>query len=153
MKTDIEILDDAIKLIEADDGWCQGVSAKDAAGQHLLPSSRFASRWGWADTEGVHAGQPVTFCLEGAILYAAGWSLNWVWGMPAEQVKQQVAHTVEVKQQIVRLKRLAYRLALQDMIGVPSTWGGLHDFNDDQYTTQEEAVLALKRARAHIEER
>jgi hypothetical protein len=58
-----------------------------------------------------------------------------------------------VKQQIVRLKRLAYRLALQDMIGVPSTWGGLHDFNDDQYTTQEEAVLALKRARAHIEER
>jgi hypothetical protein len=39
------------------------------------------------------------------------------------------------------------------MIGVPSTWGGLHDFNDDQYTTQEEAVLALKRARAHIEER
>jgi hypothetical protein len=153
MKTDIEILDDAIKLIEADDGWCQGVSAKDAAGQHLLPSSRFASRWGWADTEGVHAGQPVTFCLEGAILYAAGWPLNWVWGMPAEQAKQQVAHTVEVKQQIVRLKRLAYRLALQDMIGVPSTWGGLHDFNDDQYTTQEEAVLALKRARAHIEER
>lgn len=156
MKTDIEVLDDAIELIEADDGWCQGATCKDAAGRHLLPSSRVATRWGWADPddpEGLHAGQPVTFCLEGAILYAAGWPLNWVWGMPAKQAKQQVAHTVEVKQQIVRLKGLAYRLALQDMTGgIPSTWVGLHDFNDDNYTTQEEAVLVLKRARAHLEE-
>ncbi len=48
---------------------------------------------------------------------------------------------------------LAYRLALADMTGgIPSTWVGLHDFNDDDYTTQEEAVVVLKRARAHIEE-
>jgi hypothetical protein len=74
MKTDIEVIDGAIKLIEADGGWCQGVSCKDAAGHHLLPSSRFATRWGWDDPEGrLHAGQPITFCLEGAIVYAAGW--------------------------------------------------------------------------------
>jgi hypothetical protein len=153
VKTDMEVLDDAIELIEADDGWCQGASCKDAAGHHLLPSSRVATRWGWADDpEGVHAGQPVTFCLEGAILYAAGWPLNWVWGMPAKQARQQVADVVEVKQQIVRLKTLAYRLALADMTGIPSTWGGLHDFNDDEHTTQEEAILVLKHARAHIEE-
>jgi len=153
VKTDMEVLDDAIKLIEADDGWCQGVSAKDAAGHHLLPSSRVASRWGWADTEGVHAGRPVTFCLEGAIFYAAGWPLNWVWGMPVEPARQQVARVVELKQQVVRLKMLAYRLALADMTGIPSTWMGLHDFNDDEHTTQEEAVLVLKRARAYIQER
>jgi hypothetical protein len=150
MKTDIEVLDGAIELIEADGGWCQGAPCKDAAGHHLLPASRVTTRWGWVDPEGVHAGQPVTFWLEGAILYAAGWPLNWVWGMPAEQAQQQVARVVEVKQQIVRLKRLAYRLAVQDMTGVPSTWGGLHDFNDDEHTTREETVLALKRARAHL---
>lgn len=156
MKTDIDVLDGAIELIEADGGWCQGACCKDAAGHHLLPSSRVATRWGWADPddpEGVHAGQPVTFCLEGAILYAAGWPLNWVWGMPAKQARQQVADVVEVKQQIVRLKRLVYRLAVEDMCRVPSAWGGLHDFNDDEHTTQEEAVLVLKRARAHIQER
>jgi hypothetical protein len=152
MKTDIEVIDGAIELIEADGGWCQGVSCKDAAGRHLLPASRVATRWGWADdAESLHAGQPVTFCLEGAILYAAGWPLNWVWGMPAEQAKQQVAHTVEVKQQIVRLKGLAYRLALQDTTDIPSTWMSLHDFNDDDYTTREDAILVLKRARAHVE--
>jgi hypothetical protein len=58
-----------------------------------------------------------------------------------------------VNQQVARLESLAYRLALQDMTGgIPSTWGGLHEFNDDDYTTQEEAILVLKRARANIEE-
>jgi hypothetical protein len=152
LKTDIEVLDDAIKLIEADDGWCQGGSCKDAAGHHLFPSSQFATRWGWADAEGLHAGQPVTFCLEGAIRQAAGWPVKWVSGTPPVQARQQAAHAAEVNQQAARLESLAYRLALQDMTGIPSTWGGLHDFNDDDYTTQEEAVLVLKRARAHIEE-
>jgi hypothetical protein len=32
-----------------------------------------------------------------------------------------------------------------------AAWGGLHDFNDDEHTTREEAVLVLKRARAHLE--
>jgi hypothetical protein len=153
VKTDMEVLDDAIELIEADDGWCQGVSCKDAAGHHLFPCTQFATRWGWSDPEGLHAGQPVTFCLEGAIRQAAGWPPFWTWGTPVVQARQQAAHAAEVKQQVTLLEMLTYRLALQDMIGVPSTWGGLHDFNDDQYTTQEEAVLALKRARAHIEER
>jgi hypothetical protein len=153
VKTDMEVLDGAIELIEADGGWCQGASCKDAAGHHLLPSSRVATRWGWDDADGLHAGQPVTFCLAGAIYYAAGWPLNWVWGMPAKQAKQQVAHVVEVKQQAARLASLAYRLALQDMTDIPSTWMRLHDFNDDDYTTREDAILVLKHARAHIEER
>jgi hypothetical protein len=78
--------------------------------------------------------------------------VKWVSGTPPVQARQQAAHAAEVNQQAARLESLAYRLALQDMTGIPSTWGGLHDFNDDDYTTQEEAVLVLKRARAHIEE-
>lgn len=153
MKPDIDVLDGALELIEADGGWCKGASAKDAAGHYLLPASRVATRWGWTDAEGrLHAGQPKTWCLSGAIVYAAGWPLDWMWGMPVEQAKQQVAHVVEVKQQVVRLTSLAYRLALQDMTGIPAAWGGLHDFNDDEHTTREEAVLVLKRARAHVEE-
>jgi len=153
LKTDIEVLDGALELIEADGGWCKGASAKDAAGRQLLPASRVATRWGWTDAEGrLHAGQPVTWCLSGAIVYAAGWPLDWIWGLPAEQARQQVAHVVAVKQQIVRLKRLAYRLALADMTGIPASWVGLHDFNDDEHTTREEAVLVLKRARVHLVE-
>ena len=140
LKTDIEVVDDAIELIEADDGWCQGATCKDAAGRHLLPSSRVATRWGWADPDDPEVFMPgsrCTFRLEGAILYAAGWPLNWVWGMPAKQAKQQVAHTVEVKQQIVRLKGLAYRLALQDMTGgIPATVAGLARLQLDPTTTR-----------------
>jgi hypothetical protein len=153
LKTDIEVLDDAIGLIEADDGWCQGATCKDAAGHHLFPSSQFATRWGWADAEGLHAGQPVTFCLEGAIRQAARWPPFWTCGTSVVQARQQAANAAELKQQAARLDGLAYRLALQDMTGgIPSTWGSLHDFNDDDYTTQEEAILVLKRVRAQIEE-
>jgi hypothetical protein len=150
LKTDIEVLDDAIELIEAEDGWCQGATCKDAAGHHLFPCTQFATSWGWADAEGLRAGQPVTFCLEGAIRMAAGWPVKWVFGTPVVQAKQQAAHAAELNQQATRLEGLAYRLALADMTGIPATWGGLHDINDDDYTTQEEAILVLKRARAAL---
>jgi hypothetical protein len=125
MKTDIEVLDGAIELVEADGGWCQGISFKDAA----------------------------AYCLEGAIRQAAGWPVKWIWGQSVVQARRQAAHTAEVNQQVARLEKLVYRLALvfqYNTGGPPAMWTSLHELNDDDYTTQDEAVLVLKRAHAHL---
>lgn len=118
MKSDIEVIDVAIALIEKDGGWCKGSFCKDKNGDSV----------GFYTDKAVGA---VSFCLEGAIRYSAG------------------AHIIPGRwEQANRLDVLARQL----VFGRENDKVSLTIYNDGPLTTQEDAILVLKRVRSHLEE-
>ena len=83
MKTDREVIEGALALIEADGGWTQGTYCRDADGTEVHPAVDSPGDWVRVRTEHVGAGgyrvrtEPgatlCSFCLEGALRAAAGY--------------------------------------------------------------------------------
>ncbi|OBI85038.1 hypothetical protein A5663_00980 [Mycobacterium sp. E740] len=145
-KTDREVIEDALALIEPDDGWTQGTYCRDAEGAQVNPVVGSPGEWVRVRTEHVGTGgyvmrtqagaTPCKFCLEGALRTSAGY---W-----------EVMHPNAVHAQVDRLERLVLWLA-NSVTAQP--WASLREYNDDAHTTKADAVLVLKRAAAHIESR
>ncbi len=124
MKTDIEVIDEAIALVEKDGGWCQGAF--------------FYDKNGWP-TDGRSGKPPASFCVEGAIAYACGVLITYGVNTPVGRA----AHA-----QSDRLRRLVAKQGVPE----PAKFHGFpRDFNDAATTTQEDVVLALKKTRNWLE--
>ncbi|KUH75784.1 hypothetical protein AU184_15490 [Mycolicibacterium novocastrense] len=144
IKTDREVVEGALALIESDGGWAQGTYCRDANGREVQPVVGSPGEWVTVYTEHVGAGgyrvrtepgaTPCSFCLEGAVRTAAGyWHLN---------------QAGAVHEQADRVEDLLLRLA--NASAVPG-WLDLHAYNDDVHTTQADVVLLLKRAVVHLD--
>lgn len=137
MKSDREVIEDALALIEVDGGWTQGTYCRDVDGSEVHP----AAPGGWVRKRTEHVGGggyvvrtepgaiPCSFCLGGALRVAAGY---W-----------QSANPRAAQAQIDRLESLLLQLA--NSVDVPG-WLTLQSYNDDPHTTKADAVLTLKRA-------
>jgi len=144
MKTDREVIEGALALVEADGGWTQGTYCRDADGTEIHAAADSPSGWVRVRTE--HVGQggfrvrtetgatPCSFCLEGALRAAAGY---W------HGVAPHAAH-----EQVYRLECLLLQLASS---AAARDWPSVGAYNDDAHTTQADAVLMLKRAAAALE--
>ncbi|WP_099038956.1 DUF6197 family protein [Mycobacterium neglectum] len=145
MKTDQEIIEGALALIELENGWTQGTYCRDADGYEVLPAVDAPGEWVRLRTEHVGAGgyrahteagaKPCSFCPQGALRAAAG---CWLFGQPNAAQEQQIDLLEHL------LLDLANRAAMPG-------WPSLPAFNDDARTTQADVVLVLKRAAAHLE--
>ena len=143
MKTDREVIENALALIEADGGWTQGTYCRDADGTEVHPAVDSPGDWVRVRTEHVGAGgyrartepgaTPCSFCLGGALRTAAGY---WHGEQP---------HAAQ--EQVDRLEWLLLRLA---NFAAAMDWPDLNAYNDDVHTTAADAVLMLKRAVAHL---
>ncbi|KUI06059.1 hypothetical protein [Mycobacterium sp. IS-3022] len=143
-KTDRQVLEDALALIEGDDGWIQGTYCRDADGVEVRPVTGSPGEWVRVRTEHVGGGgyvvhteaaaTPCRFCLGGALRAAAGY---WNGAQPYMALDQ-----------VERLEWLLLRLA--NSVAAPA-WPSLQAYNDDAYTTKADAVLLLKRAAAHLD--
>jgi hypothetical protein len=144
MKTDREVIEGALALVEIADGWTQGTYCRDADGYEVLPAVDSPGEWVRLRTLHVGAGgyrahtdsgaQPCSFCLQGALRAAAG---CWHTG-----------HISPAHEQVDQLEDLLLQLA--NSVAAPG-WASLAAFNDDSRTTQADVVLLLKRAAAHLE--
>ncbi|OBG19128.1 hypothetical protein A5765_02455 [Mycolicibacterium celeriflavum] len=144
MKSDREVIEDSLALIEADDTWIQGTYCRDADGAEVHPKAGSPGEWVRVRTEHVGGGgyvvrtesgaTPCSFCLGGALRAAAGYWSNTQPFMALEQVE--------------RLEFMLLRLA--NSAGAQH-WSSLQAYNDDAYTTKADAVLLLKRAAAHLD--
>jgi hypothetical protein len=110
VKTDVEVLQDAIKFIEGEGRWCQGAFCRDKDGYKASSSHAYS------------------YCLEGAIREAAGW---WTHEIPA------------VENQVAGLEKFLAIVAGSNVC--------LSLYNDRETTTQEDAILLLKRGIEHLE--
>ena len=134
MKSDIEVIDDAIALVERDGGWCQDAYCRTPDGRS----------WSVMDTLQLHA--PTSFCLEGAIAYVNGYMT-----LPRDSNNWARVILPLGKQ----LRRLNILIAIRGIPEDHSTYGHAiepREFNDDKTTTQEDAILALKRTRNYLEQ-
>lgn len=142
-KTDREVIDAAVALIEADGGWTQGTYCRDADGNEVHPAVDSPGDWLRLRTEHVGAGgyrvrsepaaAPCSFCLEGALRTAAGY---WHDRQP------NTSH-----EQVSRLEYLLLQLANS----AAWDWPSVNAYNDDARTTQAEVVLLLKSTAAHLD--
>lgn len=140
-KTDREVLEAAVALVETDGGWTQGTYCRDADGAEVHPAIDSPGDWVRVRTEYVGAGgyrvrsepgaAPCSFCLEGALRTAAGY---W-------------HQTDGIHEQVSRLEYLLLQLANS----AAWDWPSVNAYNDDPRTTQAEVVLLLKRAAAHLD--
>lgn len=115
MKTDLEVLEGALELISEDGGWTQGEFCRDAKGNGVTQLEMGGA----------------SYCLEGAIRYAAG---HWM------------DTTLAIGQQVNRLENLVRRAVPVNAFGCQS----LAKINDHLLTSQEEAILCLKTALAEL---
>lgn len=137
MKTDIEVIDGAIELISGDGAWCKHDFCQNANGLPADPASEVVAK----------------YCLEGAIGVANGYLTSYI-GEEAPNV--WVAPLREQWERVCELA--ATRGTPEDFwekqkakgfpVGVPLP----RTFNDDDSTTQEDAILALKQTRSFLEE-
>jgi len=144
MKTDREVIEGALALIEVHDGWTQGTYCRDAAGAEVHPAVDSPGEWVRVRTQHVGGGgyrvrtdpgaMPCSFCLQGALRAVAGY---W-----------HAAHSHEAQAQVDRLEYLLLQVA--NSVDTPG-WLSLHAYNDDPHTTKADAVLVLKRAAAHLD--
>jgi hypothetical protein len=144
IKTDREVIEDALALIEADGGWTQGTYCRDADGTEVHPAVDSPGDWVRVRTQHIGGGGyqvrtepgavPCSFCLVGALRTAADY---WQAGQP------YAAH-----EQVDRLECLLLRLA---NFAAASRWPSVNAYNDDPHTTKADAVLILKRAAAHFD--
>src|ERR1700722_4004910 len=115
MKTDREVIEDALALIEADGGWTQGTYCRDADGTEVHPAVDSPGDWVPVRTEHVGAGgyrvrdnvatKPRICSLVGAVRSAANY---WHGGQP---------HASHDK--VCRLQCLLLRLANSAAPGLP----------------------------------
>lgn len=145
MKSDQDVIEGALALVELEHGWTQGTYCRDADGYEVLPAVDAPGEWVRLRTEHVGEGgyrtltdaeaKPCSFCVQGALRASAG---CWRFGQP----------NATQEQQIDRLEALLLQLA--NCAAMPG-WASLASFNDDVRTTQADIVLVLKRAAAHLE--
>ncbi len=161
MKTDLEVIDGAIELVEADGGWCQGALCRNSDGNAVQPSPESPTGWKTVVSQASvsrtsweilsfhdrFSAPPVTFCLEGAIRMSAGLfaiqkkqkrHLPGVWKLGLSRIWEQC----------FRLEELVLQAANQNVL---PGYGKLSHLNDSQRTSKEEAVLALKTTRSRLE--
>ena len=137
MKSDIEVLDGAIALVEKDGGWCQGAFCVDKDGDPIsFPDMATAA-------------QPASFCLEGAI----GWASGYMQAAAAVEWSRRYRNDDYplLRKQFERLNDLV-ATPLPGTTSIQSPGRRPAYFNDLPTTTQEDAILALKVARAALEE-
>jgi hypothetical protein len=144
MKTDRDVIEGALALIEVDNGWTQGTYCRDADGGEVHPAADSPGEWVRVRTEHVGGGgyvvrtefgaTPCSFCLGGALRAAANY---WHAALPHAAQKQ-----------VDRLEGLL--LLLANSVDAPG-WPNLQAYNDDAHTTKADAVLTLKRAAAHLD--
>lgn len=143
-KNDLEVIQHALSLIEVENGWTQGTYCRDADGREVHAAADAPGQWVRVLTQHVGAGgfvtrtesgaTPCSYCLGGALRVAAGY---WQGEKPYAALDQ-----------IDRLESLILRLANTASAG---GWVTLQAYNDDPHTTRADAVLALKRAAAHLD--
>jgi hypothetical protein len=146
VKTDLEVIDGAIALIDADGGWCKGSMCRDTTGEAVVPCLASPTGWAFMDGRGSPAKTPVTFCLEGALQMAAG----------CYRVHRKLLHRVigdpKTGEQYIRLNKIVYQAAGEVNPNYKQWDGGrVMHFNDDERTSKEDAILALKTARSYLE--
>lgn len=144
MRTDREVIEAALALIETDGGWTQGTYCREADGTEVHPAVDSSGGWVRVHTEHVGAGgyvartesgaTPCSFCLQGALRVAAGY-----WHGPRRHAADE---------QVYRLECLLLRLANSAAARV---WPSVNAYNDDPHTTRADVVLTLKRAAAHLD--
>ncbi|MCV7023733.1 hypothetical protein H7I77_10280 [Mycolicibacterium novocastrense] len=144
LKSDREVIEDALTLLEMDNGWTQGSYCRDRDGREVRPDADAPGGWVAVRTEHVGGGgfvvhtqsgvRPCSFCLGGALRVAAGY---WHGAQP-----------FAVSEQVERLECLILQLA--NSVTAPG-WLTLQSFNDDSHTTKADAVLMLKLAAAHLD--
>ncbi|OBB38514.1 hypothetical protein A5752_12240 [Mycobacterium sp. 852002-51961_SCH5331710] len=141
---DLQVIQHALTLIEMEGGWTQGTYCRDADGREVHPSADMPGEWVRVHTPHVGGGgytvrtesgaTPCSYCLGGALRAAAGY---W-----------DVANPYAALDQVERLENLVLRSANSAAV---VAWPSLQAYNDDPHTTRADAVLALKRAAAHLE--
>lgn len=122
MKTDLEIIDEAIELISKDGGWTQGAFCRTDDG---TPGS-------------LGSGTSASFCIEGALIEAA---TRGKWGVDFTTSWDEAAHLGK------RLGGLMAGVEPDDaieMVHLP------REFNDGVAQSQEDAILWLKTARERL---
>jgi hypothetical protein len=144
MKTDREVIEDALVILEGGGRWTQGTYSRDADGAEVHPVAGSPGEWVRVRTEHVGAGgyvvhtesgaTPCSFCLGGALRQAAGY-----WHARQPQTAQE---------QVDRLECLLLRLA--NAVSAVR-WPSLQAYNDDSHTSDADAVLLLKRAAVHLD--
>ena len=122
MKTDREVIEGALTLIEADGAWTQGTYYRDADGTEVHPAVDSPSDWVRVRTEHVGAGgyrvrteqaaTPCGFCLERALRVAAGYSPAAP-GWPSVRAYNDDAHTTKAEA-VLMLKRAAAHLEAEE---------------------------------------
>ncbi|KUI42144.1 hypothetical protein AU197_06445 [Mycobacterium sp. IS-1590] len=143
-KTDREVIEEALGLIEAENGWTQGTYCRDAEGAELRADADSPGEWVRVRAEHVGRGgyvvrtepaaSPCSYCLGGALRAASGY---W-----------HATQSYAALEQVERLECLVLRLANSV---AARAWPSLQAYNDDAYTTRADAVLILKRAAAHLD--
>jgi hypothetical protein len=144
MKTDREVIEGALAILEGRGRWTQGTYSRDVDGAQVRPVVGSPGEWVRIRTEHVGAGgyvvhtesgaAPCSFCLGGALREAAGY-----WHARRPHAAQQ---------QVDRLERLLLRLA--NSVSA-ERWPNLQVYNDDSHTRKADAVLLLKRAAASLD--
>ena len=74
LKTDREVIEGALALIEADGGWTQGTYCRDAAGAEVHPAVDSPGEWVRVRTEHVGGGGYVVRTESGAPRAASAWA-------------------------------------------------------------------------------
>ncbi|MFV9632074.1 DUF6197 family protein [Mycobacterium neumannii] len=143
-ETDLAVIQQALALIELENGWTQGTYCRDADGLEVRPAADVPGQWVRVRTQHVGAGgyvvrtesgaTPCSYCLGGALRVAAGY---W-----------QDEDPFAALDQVERLESLTLRLA---NTAAARGWPSLQAYNDDPHTTKADAVLALKRAATHLD--
>ncbi|WP_326545264.1 hypothetical protein QGN32_15600 [Mycolicibacterium sp. ND9-15] len=144
IKNDRQVIQDALTLIEVENGWTQGTYCRDAGGREVHPAAGAPGEWVRVSAHYVGKGgyvvrtesgaTPCSYCLGGALRAAAGF---WDVAQPYDELDQ-----------VERLEYLLLRLA--NSLAAAS-WPSLQAYNDDPHTTRADAVLVLKRAVAHLD--
>lgn len=144
MRTDREVIEGALALVETEAGWTQGTYCRDAGGAEVRPAADALDGWVRVRTEHVGGGgyvvqtqagaTPCSFCLGGALRTAGDY---W-----------HAANPHAAQAQVDRLERLLLQMA--NSVDTPG-WPTLAAYNDDPHTTRADAVLTLKRAAAHLD--
>lgn len=128
MKSDSEVLGDAITIIEAEKGWCKGDFFRDENGNGLSE---------------INATKATTYCLEGALQVATGHTLDVILGNDTTQSEGQFDR---VRQRLLKLLREGEGGLDRGVI-----WASIPGFNDAEQTTKEDAILLLKYGKAQAE--
>lgn len=135
MKTDREVLEGALELVSRYEGWSKGAYCQYKDGRQV---SIQVVQETPVDT--------LSFCLEGAIRYAAGWFDHLEEESSYRAIPNRIIATVR---QVNRLEMLVIQTGFRE--GLTGPFLRLCTFNDNDRTSQSDAVLALKKTLEEVE--